>query len=256
MENKKYNFDDIDFDDLEFDDIEDEFSYLEEFDDLTSPAEQPTMAAHRATVYPRTPVTERAPSRPPVYTPVPTAEPTPVTSEPVSTLEPVSSAATKMMHLIFVIIFFVITVIPVFGMIFNLGGENAENRNMAKMPALFVSSSDASTVLNEKFPAQFEEYISDNFGFRQEIISLWSAAQYFVFNESAVEDVIVGENDWLFYTSTKADYEGTNLYTDRTIFRLAKTVELMDRYVTDSGAVFAFTVAPNKATVYPEYMSP
>lgn len=160
----------------------------------------------------------------------------------------------NLLYLLFIAVFFGMSLAPAAGMVFDLDGENAENRVLAQMPSLTVSSGDAGAELNTDFAKQFEEYLTDNFGFRQEVISLWSAMQYFIFSESAVDEVIVGNDRWLFYTETAADFEGTDLYTDRTIFRIARTVELMERYVSDSGAVFAFTAAPNKATVYPEYM--
>ncbi len=156
--------------------------------------------------------------------------------------------------LIYSVLFFALTLVPFVGMIFGWGGENKENRTLAQMPSLITSDSD-SKKFNTKFGQEFETYISDNFGFRQEVISGWNAAQYFFFNDSAVENVMVGKDKWLFYSSTAADYEGTNLYSDRMIFRIAKTAELMERYASDSGAAYVFTIAPNKATIYPEYVS-
>lgn len=156
--------------------------------------------------------------------------------------------------LLYCIIFFALTLLPFLGMMFDWGGENMENRTLAKMPSLIASDSDGY-YLNTSFGTEFETYISDNFGFRQEVITVWSAMQYYVFGESAVDDVMTGEDGWLFYASTAADYEGTNLYSDRMIFRIAKTAELMERYADDSGAAFMFMIAPNKATVCPEYVS-
>lgn len=164
-----------------------------------------------------------------------------------------NSMAKTIMHLLYIILFFAIALMPFLGMVFDWGGENMENRTLAKMPSLIEKGTEGVS-LNTNFGQEFETYISDNFGFRQEVISVWSASQYYIFGESAVDDVVTGKDGWLFYTSTVADYEGTNLYTDRMIFRIAKTAELMESYAADSGAAFLFTIAPNKASVCPEYM--
>lgn len=153
----------------------------------------------------------------------------------------------------FIVLFFALTLIPVTGMIFELGGENNENRALAEMPSLTVTER-GHTRINGSFSPQFERYIADNFGYRQEIVSGWSAMMYRVFASSAVNNVMVGQDGWLFYASTRADYEGSAPYSDRTVFRIAKTVELLNRCAEDSGAVFAFTVAPNKATIYPDQL--
>ncbi len=174
-------------------------------------------------------------------------------AEPTVLTPPQDGPVRKTLLGIFVVLFFALTLVPVIGMIFDFDGRNAENRTLAQFPALTVSENGHSSINTSFFP-QFEEYISDNFGFRQEIVSGWSSIMYRVFAQSTVDNVIVGQNDWLYFAPTRADYEGTALYSDRTVFRISKTVELMNRYAEDSGAVFAFTVAPNKATIYPDYL--
>lgn len=167
---------------------------------------------------------------------------------------PPDGPVRKVLLTAFIVLFFVLTLIPITGMMLGLGGENNENRTLADMPALTTVDTNGHTRINGSFSPQFEEFIADNFGFRQEIVSGWSSVMYRVFASSAVNNVMVGQDGWLYYASTRADYEGSAPYSDRTVFRIAKTVELMNRCAEDSGAVFAFTVAPNKATIYPEQL--
>lgn len=155
----------------------------------------------------------------------------------------------KILLILFLCVFFVMSLLPLTGYVFSLDGENKENRTLAKCPPLVKDGG-----LNTDFDEEFETFFSENFGFRQQLITLWSAPSYFLFGQSEVEKVTVGKDRWLFLTETIDDFEGTNLYSDRMVYRLAETVRLMDRYAASENRRFVFLSAPDKATVYPEML--
>ena len=109
------------------------------------------------------------------------------------------------------------------------------------------------TQSEESLAVNLDSFLSKNFGFREELISLYTCIQTSVFKTSPVEDVIYGENGYLFYKETADDYCKTNSMSERELFNLTKTLELIDEYVTAQDGNFLLLVAPNKNSLY-DYM--
>ncbi len=125
---------------------------------------------------------------------------------------------------------------------------------------MFVADEDFVNELNneivqdeESLAVSLDSYLSKNFGFREELISLYASIQTKIFKVSPVEDVIYGKEGYLFYKETVDDYCGTNPVSERELYNLYKTLELMDEYVDNQGGRFLFLVAPNKNSLY-DYM--
>ncbi len=68
---------------------------------------------------------------------------------------------------------------------------------------------------------------------------------------SSSDDVILGEKGWLYYNSTKDDYLHINTLDDRSINGITRTLAMIQEHAEERGVKFAFTLAPNKSTVYP-----
>lgn len=108
--------------------------------------------------------------------------------------------------------------------------------------------------VNGNFPSETDAYLADNFTFRGALIDALAGIEASVFSASPEEQVIVGKDGWLYFSETLGDYTGENRFSDREINELARTLELINEYVTGRGAKFLFFSAPNKNTVYPEHM--
>lgn len=65
-----------------------------------------------------------------------------------------------------------------------------ENKNLASLPQLY----DSNGKINKSFIGEFEMYISDNIGFKQEIVIADIAIQYRLFNIIKVPSFIMGKN--------------------------------------------------------------
>ena len=107
---------------------------------------------------------------------------------------------------------------------------------------------------NQNYLSDLSDWICDRFFLRQELISMdnWLTAQ--VFGNSGEDKVILGKDGWLFFTETLADYTGTEPMTDRELYSAARNLQLMQQYCQNAGKDFAFLIAPNKNSLYPEYM--
>ena len=84
------------------------------------------------------------------------------------------------------------------------------------------------------------------------MITGYAMIQAAVFRESSSEDVILGEDGWLFYKDTSDDYLHRSTLSDRSIQGIVRTLGLMLRSTLHSrGRHFLFTVAPNKNSLTP-----
>lgn len=146
--------------------------------------------------------------------------------------------------------FLTVCLVPSAGMLLLPQGEAAANQTLAQPPRLLLADgSFNSGVLDE-----VTDYVADHFAFRQEMITASAALDAAVFRVSDQEDVLLGREGWLFYRETVDDYLRTNPLSERQLFGAARTLALLQEYAADRGARLYVTVAPNKASLYPEYL--
>ena len=75
-----------------------------------------------------------------------------------------------------------------------------------------------------------------------------------LFKTSPVPEVIVGHNGWLYSADTVSDATGVRTLSDDEIRHIVHVLELMRNGCTAKGARMVFAVAPDKSTVYPQYL--
>ena len=145
----------------------------------------------------------------------------------------------------------VLLLIPVYTMPFmgqSSQADNAEKRELAAKPTLFTEGK-----FNMDFFEGMGDYLADHFNLRSQLVAAQSELKG-LFGVSSKEDVVMGKDDWLYFDKTMPDYMGETSLTQVQAQRLHRTAALMAEYVEGQGAAFVLTVAPNKATVYPEYV--
>lgn len=145
--------------------------------------------------------------------------------------------------------FFLILLIPFVGMSVYHADLSIEKKHEEALPSLIRNGR-----INRGFFQGMTDYVADHFAFRQEMITADAGIKAGIFHSSANEKVIVGKNGWLFFQETMNDYQKRNLLSDREIHSCATVVRLIEQGVELQGAEFAFTVAPNKNTLYEKYM--
>ncbi len=140
--------------------------------------------------------------------------------------------------------------IPSLGMLVLPAGEAAANQTLAAVPSLTT----ADGALNPDVLQELTDYTADHFALRQQMITTNALLEGAVFGVSAEEKVTLGREGWLFYTETVDDYLHTNALTARQLNGAARTLALLDEYAQARGARLLFTAAPNKASLYPQYL--
>lgn len=107
----------------------------------------------------------------------------------------------------------------------------------------------------QKFPADFEAFFNDRIPFRNELITLKSAADYYLFNTTSSERAAIGKDGWLFFTDVNdgnpiARYQGYAMNTEEELRTIAAhLVEIRDE-LAERGIEFVIFIAPDKERVY------
>lgn len=146
--------------------------------------------------------------------------------------------------------FLIIIYLPLIQMnlnIFNISTIN-EKREKAQKP-VFNKDEDISIYLQN-----YETYFNDNFGFRENFIKLANTIDVKVFNISSNSNVILGKNNYLYSSEETNDYNKINTLTDEQINTILNKLSYFQKMLAERGIDFVFTVAPNKSTIYPEFM--
>ncbi len=140
-------------------------------------------------------------------------------------------------------------VLPVLGV--PAGRLAVENRPMAKAPALSQAWQDPKA-----FGPALAAYVRDAAPFRDHLIRADSRLCLALFGQSPVPAVLVGRQGWLYFTQESAldDYlNAIPLSPDDIRDMVRIQVERRD-WLAARGIAYVVAVAPNKATVYPEYL--
>lgn len=136
----------------------------------------------------------------------------------------------------------------------HLDQQNYENRELASFPELSAANFD-------NIPTEFEAYYNDHVPFKNLFVKAKTKLDLELLNESSISDVTVGKENWLFYTVSEdgedalADYQRTNLYTADEKTALADAITSVNEKMKERGIRFVMFEAPNKESVYAEYMS-
>ena len=126
----------------------------------------------------------------------------------------------------------------------------AANQTLASPPRLTTPEGK----LNPDVLQETTDYVGDHFAFRQELITLEAALEAGLFHSSAEDSVLLGREGWLSYRETLPGYLHTERLSDRQLYGAAHTLSLVREYAESQGAALLFTVAPNKCSLYPEYL--
>jgi len=153
----------------------------------------------------------------------------------------------RILKLIYIVFILTILCIPVGYMRFY-NSKNTENRELEKMPVV------VNEIFSKDFGEKIESYVSDNFAFRDKLINANNMIKAKIFGVSGNKKVTIGKDDWLFYTESLDDVTSESVMTDREIFCVTRTLELISNYVKSFNGRFIFTIAPNKAGLYSQYL--
>jgi hypothetical protein len=125
------------------------------------------------------------------------------------------------------------------------------NRPLATMPSL-PRSLDGF----ERFRQGATNFVEDNFGLRTEMIRL----NYYIhawLGVSSSAAHLIGKDGWFFLKEDLGifdQFRGANLFKDRELDDWIDNVDMYRVWLEKRGIAFEVVIAPNKQTIYPDYM--
>lgn len=150
----------------------------------------------------------------------------------------------------FILIFILIIGLPLFQSYTQLFNDQLLNEKRAKTPNPTYNKEEPLS----KYIINQEKYFEDNLGFREYFIRLSNFIDVNIFNKSPNPNVVIGKNDYLYSGEELVDYNRDNILSDEDINIIATKLITLQNDLKARGMDFIFTVAPNKSTIYPEYM--
>ena len=139
--------------------------------------------------------------------------------------------------------------IPFIGMLWARTDSTTENRELAAAPVLFAEDG----AFNWAILSDAGTYFEDHFAYRNQLVAT-NARMRAAIGVSPTDQIVVGDDGWLYYGGTLYDYLGQSALSDRALSNVAHNLSLVQRYVEAHGAKFVFTLAPNKNTLYADHM--
>jgi hypothetical protein len=123
-----------------------------------------------------------------------------------------------------------------------------EQRNPAPLPALQAGAL--------AFPASFDAWLGDHYGFRGTLIRWHNRIKLFGFGVSPTERLVVGDRHWLFTTSNRAleAYRGAFRLSDGDLEAWGRALEERRAWLAERGAHYLVVFAPGKPSVYGEHL--
>ena len=155
----------------------------------------------------------------------------------------------KALRFLFVVLFIGICSVPLLGLLFGYKNVNVEKRALAEAPVLFNEKG-----FNASFPEDAENFLSDHYAFKPQLVTADAVLRGSLFGESVSEKVIVGSGGWLYFAPTLPDFLAEDTLSENQILRIFRTLEIQEEALVQKGVEFIFVIAPNKASVYPGHM--
>ena len=126
-----------------------------------------------------------------------------------------------------------------------------EKRPLAQLPSFTIGEIAASDYFS-----QFDDYYSDQFGFREKLVFFNNLIKYKAFGLASTNRVIPGKEKWLFFNERGdyQDYLPEFLYDDRQLELFAQVLETRRDWLESLGSRYLVVPIPNKADIYGEYL--
>ncbi len=148
------------------------------------------------------------------------------------------------------LLFFLVLVYPGLASVLTSQDASLEKRSLAKFPDL-----PTDTKSLRKFSSRFDQYMRDHMGARNWLVKQYSKVLLSL-NTPPQDTLILGKKDWLFYANERTiqDYQNTELFTEKQLKIWGDSLIVRQKALAKKGIDYLFVIAPNKHTIYSEYL--
>lgn len=168
------------------------------------------------------------------------------------------SPAQRITEVMVIVIFLGVITLPLVGKLLPTEGAFAltENRRPAPLPTIQLDGPGWGYSI-VSFPRRFERYWNDSFAFRWYLIRAHSLAKL-ALGVSPSPKALVGQDGFLFYAGEQSvDYfRNVKPFTAAELTHWREDLEERRDWLAARGIRYLVVVAPDKETIYPEFMPP
>lgn len=125
-----------------------------------------------------------------------------------------------------------------------------ENRSITQFPELPTNYKNV-----KDFFGIFDKYLNDNVPLRSLMISSYNTLCYYI-GISPSKPIILGKNGWLFsnFDNVVYQYMGRRCLNKKSTEKFGSVIQKNAEYFESKKVPFFFFIAPNKHTIYSEYL--
>jgi len=126
-----------------------------------------------------------------------------------------------------------------------------EKRKLAPLPTLNYSLSSV-----QAFPALFDAYVEDHFGFRALMVRMHNFSMIKLFGISPSKLVVIGSDDWYFFNADGSikDFLGGIRLGPRKLANTDYLLQDRKEWLDSIGTKYLFLPVPNKEMIYDDYL--
>jgi hypothetical protein len=167
-----------------------------------------------------------------------------------------TSPVRQKLEVALIAMFIAVIGLPLAGKLLPVEGAFAltENRRPAPLPTIQIGGPGWGYSI-VSFPRRFERYWNDSFAFRWYLIRAHSLVKL-ALGVSPSPKALVGRNGYLFYAGEQSvDYfRHIKPFTPEELVHWREDLEARRAWLAERGIRYLVVVAPNKETIYPEFM--
>ena len=113
---------------------------------------------------------------------------------------------------------------------------------------------DGRNFLNNEYYLAFDQYFNDRFSLRSPLILAKNWLDYHVFQTTDSPDIHIGRKGWLYRRKSIEGCRKKAFSKEMDIGRFVLNLHALEKIIQASGRRFLYIVAPNKSTIYPEFV--
>lgn len=111
-----------------------------------------------------------------------------------------------------------------------------------------------NTWFNNAYQRATDDYLHENFGFRNLFVRLNNELKFLLFNKTNARDVIVGKENYLYDVNYINTYNAFEYAGDQAISDTVARLKFLQDTLKALGKNLLIVLAPSKARIYPEYI--
>jgi hypothetical protein len=164
-------------------------------------------------------------------------------------------------HRVLVFGFILVLCLPLKKMVMDNKNEvlTSENRKSASFPKFSIRGQSNPYQYIITYTDSINNYYSDHMGFRSELLSIYRFCKLSLFNVSPYnEKVVKGKDHWYFLGYSLGDEikesKGVTYFSEAQLELIENNLKTIDEDCKEKGIKLYMAVAPNKLSVYGQYL--